>query len=149
MKLEKYKTRIAKEDDFASILHVQKNDGYEHSYYLDKERYDNLLDRGEVFYLLEYDMQSIVGFVSVDYEVRAKLRFFSVSKKHQGVGIAAKLLEIVRNEAKRKGYKSVYCYTETNSPLRAFLMHQGFKNVGYYKNRYRKGRDASILQLDF
>lgn len=41
----------AKFKDFQEISRIQMNDGFKHAYFLDKNRFKCLLERGEKFYI--------------------------------------------------------------------------------------------------
>ena len=88
-----------------------------------------------------------VGMISVDFEIRAKLHFFSIRQDHQGKGAGTALLAKVLEEAKNRNYSSVYVYVEVDSPVEKFLLNRGFEKVGYYRDRYIKGKHANILEI--
>lgn len=150
MESENKKIQIvqAKPDKFELISEIQNNDGFEHSYPLSRERFEKLIHRGECFYLAYYDGEA-TGMISVDFEIRAKLHFFSVKQDYQSKGIGTALLTKVLEEAKNRNYYSVYVYVEFDSPVEKFLLSRGFKKVGYYHNRYKNERSADILEIGF
>lgn len=141
--------RIATEEDFETILEVQKNDGYEHSYYLTKKRLAKLFERGELFIIAELGDRPI-GMASLDIEIRAKLHFFSVLKTFQKKGVGTKMLNEIIKKLKKapKKVEVVYFYVEKGAPIVNFLKKNNFKEVGFYKNRYRNGKDAVILEKE-
>lgn len=145
-KNEKVRVVQAGIDKFEIINDIQNNDGFEHSYPLSRERFRNLIDRGEIFYIANYDGK-IVGMISVDFEIRAKLHFFSVKQDYQGKGIGSALINQVLEEAKNSNYSSVYVYVEVGSPVEKFLLNRGFEKVGYYRDRYKTGKHANILEI--
>ncbi|MBI2592646.1 MAG: GNAT family N-acetyltransferase [Candidatus Colwellbacteria bacterium] len=132
--------------DFLKITDIQKKDGFRHAYPLTKERFRKLLQRGELFFVAFLQNQA-VGIISVDMEIRAKLHFFSVIQNYWGKGIGTALLAKILIEAKKRDYKSVYVYVEIDSPVEKFLINKGFKKVGIYRNRYKQGRHAHILEI--
>ncbi len=140
------KIRKACANDFETILKIQKNDGFKHSYYLTRERLKLLSRREETFYLAFLDRKP-AGFISVDIEIRAKLHLFSVLKDCQSMGVGSALLETVFAIAKNKKCKTLYIYVEVNSPLEEYLLRKKFKKTGVYYDRYGKGRDSDILMM--
>lgn len=138
----------AKPDMFELISEIQNNDGFEHSYPLSRERITKLIHRGECFYLAYYDGET-AGMISVDFEIRAKLHFFSIKQDYHGKGIGTALLTKVLEEARNSNYSSVYVYVEQDSPVEKFLLRRGFNKVGYYHNRYKNRRSADILEIGF
>ena len=138
--MPKYQLKLAtKNIDFAHIVFIQKNDGYQHAYYL--------VEAGEKFYIL-YEDEQFVGMACVDAEIRIQLHFFSVIEKFQQTEAGAKMLELLLEEVKKQKvqHKTMHCFTEEDSPLLKFLMKQGFEEVGFYKNRYQNGKDAVIVE---
>jgi len=148
MKTDLINIRKATSKDLNIILRIQKNDGFKHAYYLTRDRFERLLNRGEVFYLAEKETGGPLGFMSIDCEVRAKLHLSSVHKKYQNKRVGTTLLNYVVSRVKSRGYKRIYVYTEIASPAENFLLTRGFEKAGYYKDRYGEGRDANILELD-
>jgi GNAT superfamily N-acetyltransferase len=140
--------RHATKEDTPTLIDLQKNDGFSHQYYLTQERLDRLFGRGEVFFLATLDGEP-VGFASADCEVRAKVHFLSVDLKFQRRGIGSMLMKSIIKEVKNKGHNRLNCYIETDSTLDVFLQKQGFVQVGYYKNRFGSGKDASIWEKYF
>ena len=145
---EKSKIRVDQVglDKFEIINEIQSNDGFEHSYPLSKERFTNLIHRGEYFFVSFYEGKA-AGMISVDFEIRAKLHFFSVKKDYQGKGIGGVLLKKILEEAKNRNYSSVYVYVEIDSPVEKFLLNRGFEKVGYYRDRYKKANMQIFWRL--
>ncbi len=146
--MSKYQLKPAtKNIDFAHIVFIQKNDGYQHAYYLTEDRIERLLEAGEKFYIL-YDDEQFVGMACVDAEIRIQLHFFSVMEKFQKTGAAVKMLELLLEKVRSEKvqHKTMHCFTEEDSPLLKFLLSQGFEQVGFYKNRYQTGKDAVIVE---
>lgn len=139
--------RRATTADIASIITLQESDGYPHQYYLTDERLERLFDRGELFFLATLDGIP-VGFASVDCEVRALAHFLCVDKNYTRRGIGSLLMRTLINEAKKRAYARLCSYVEANSKKEVFLQKHGFVQVGYYKNRYGNGQDASIWEID-
>ncbi len=148
MKLVNTKIKIVsvKQNIFKLINEIQNNDGFRHSYPLTKERFARLIHRGEFFYVAYYDGKA-VGMISVDFEIRAKLHFFSVKQNYQGIGIGTALLTEILKEAKKRNYPFVYVYVEIDSSAEKFLLKRGFKNIGHYHHRYGKDKHANILEI--
>lgn len=142
-----YQLKQAGETDFAHLVFIQKNDGFEHAYYLTEDRIERLVESGEQFYILYVDNR-FVGFAAVDAEIRIQLHFFSVLTNEQGQGFEAKMLELLLDEVRNKTvqHHTIHCFTEVDSPLLTFLKQQGFEEVGFYKNRYQNGKDAVIVE---
>lgn len=142
-----YQLKPAQESDFAHIVFIQKNDGYDHAYYLTEDRIERLVEGGEQFYILYVDNR-FVGMTAVDAEIRIQLHFFSLLKSEQNSELATKMLELLLQEVRNKPvkHKTMHCFTEKDSPLLAFLLGQGFEEVGFYKNRYQNGKDAVIVE---
>ena len=134
--------------DFKNIINIQQNDGFNHSYYLTKERLKQLTKRGESFFIAFLDNQP-VAFASIDFEIRAKLHFFSVKKERVKQGIGTELLSKVLHEAIKKGYEKVHIFVESNSPLEHFLIKNNFKKVGIYYDRYGPKKNSHILEKSF
>ena len=130
--------------DINNIMYIQKNDGHDHSYYLNRARLKGLFNSGELFFIALLDRKP-VGFASVYIEIRAKLHFLSVVKEKIGGGIGTSLLEKIISKSKKHKVKILYVYVEKDSMLDNFLIKKGFRNVGYFKNRFGKDRDANIL----
>lgn len=139
--------RKADRGDITSILDVQKHDGFDHTYYLSKDRLENLFRRDEMFYVAIV-RGKLVGFASVDMEIRANLHFLSIDKDFQGRGLGTSLLKIVLQESVKRSCKSIFIYVEVDSLLEKFLLKKGFKKVGIYESRYAPGKDAHILAMD-
>ncbi|MBU0974353.1 GNAT family N-acetyltransferase [Patescibacteria group bacterium] len=143
---EKIKIKTLSNENFEDIINIQKNDGFKHIYYLNENRLSELIKRGEVFYGI-YSDSSLVGFTSIDIEIRAKLHFLSIDKKYQGKGYATLLMKKIIEELKLRDIKQLFFYVEKNSPHEAFLKTQGFSKVGFYVNRFGDGWDADIYEL--
>jgi ribosomal protein S18 acetylase RimI-like enzyme len=146
--MPKYQLKLAsKKIDFAHIVFIQKNDGYEHAYYLTEDRIERLVEAGEKFYILYRD-DEFVGMASVDAEIRIQLHFFSVLKEYQSTGVDTQMLELLLEKVKEQTvqHHAIHCYTEADAPLLSFLKKHGFEEVGFYKNRYQNGKDAVIVE---
>lgn len=139
--------RRATKKDIPTLIHLQKSDGYPHSYYLTPQRLARLFDRGELFFLVSIGGTS-VGFGSVDCEIRARVHFLSVDQNYARRGIGSMLMKILMDEEKNRGYERLGIYVDADSPIEIFLQKHGFVKVGYYKNRYGNGQDASIWEVD-
>jgi RimJ/RimL family protein N-acetyltransferase len=141
--------RIASRKDFQTIIDLQKQDGFKHSYSLTKERLARLSKRGELFYIVESNNRP-VGMISLDIEIRARLHFFSIHKDFQRKGIGTEILHKIISELKHsfEDVKVVFCYSEKNAPIVNFLKKNSFKEVGFYRNRFRNDRDAVILERE-
>lgn len=140
--------RRATKKDIPTIIMLQKNDGFPHQYYLTHERLERLFNRGELFFLAAVDGIP-AGFASVDCEIRAQAHFLCVDKNYTRRGIGSLLMRTLINEAKERGYTRLYSYVESNSTKEDFLKKFGFVQVGYYKNRYGNGQDASIWEISW
>lgn len=134
-------------DDIEAMRTIQRNDGYEHAYYLEPDRLEKLLKRGETFFLAYFDGKPI-GFSSVDFEVRARLHFLSVLETESKRGVGSALMRTMLEESRRRGYKSAHTYVEANSTKEDFLRRFGFDNIGKFGNRYGQGKDATIWSID-
>jgi len=146
--MTKIKIRKAKIQDWKTIQHIQKNDGFSHAYYINEDRIRRLLKRGEIF-LLAFLENKPVGFASIDFEIRAVLHFISVLKISQGKGVGDSLLKTVKNETLKRKYNHVIIFSEKSSfMLNNFLKKNEFKKVGYHKDRYGNGRDGIIWSLN-
>lgn len=131
------------EKDLESIQTCQKNDGFPHVYYLTKDRIETLLKRGEIFFIAYIDGQP-VGMCSFDPEVRSTLHLLSVDTKYQNKGVGSLLMNTMLDENKKLGYKAVFTFVEANSIKEEFLRNCSFHQVGYFKDRYAPGKDATI-----
>lgn len=142
-----YQLKQANESDFAHLVFIQKNDGYNHAYYLTENRIERLIESGEQFYILYVDNR-FVGFAAVDAEIRIQLHFFSILESEKEQGFDKKMLELLLEQVRSKEiqHKTIHCFTEADSPLLSFLKNQGFEEVGFYKNRYQNGKDAVIVE---
>lgn len=146
--MEKIKIVKARPEDWKAIRNIQKNDGYPHTYYIDKKRVCRLMKRGEIFFLAILNGKP-VGFASVDFEIRATLHFLSVMKDEQGKGIATMLLKAVIKETAKRKYDQIIAFTEKEGVnVNNFLKDYGFEEVGYHKDRYGKEKDAIIWRLE-
>ena len=139
--------RYATPEDIKYLRLIQSNDGFEHVYYLNKDRLENLFKRGEVF-LIAFIGEKPVGFGSIDFEIRARLHFLSVDISVKGKKVGASLMLRMLDECKQRGYKFAHTYVEVNTNKEDFLVKFGFKNIGIFKDRYGKGLDSSIWQKD-
>jgi L-amino acid N-acyltransferase YncA len=63
------------------------------------------------------------------------------------MGIGSSLLQRVIDETKKHGKDMIYIYIEANSPLEPFFIKKKFQKVGYFDDRFEKGRHANILAL--
>ena len=145
---EKLNLKISKiegSQDFDTIMEIQKNDGFEHSYYLTKKRLERLQQRGEEFFIVHLDGKPI-AFASVDMEIRARLHFFCVDKDSTRKGIGSELLEKTIHEAVNQNFDKIHTFVETDSPSEHFYVKNKFEKVGFYKNRYGQGKDSNILE---
>lgn len=142
--VKKLKIRRATIKDFNLIISIQKRDGFVHAYYLTPRRLKRLFERKEIFFITFLENKA-VGFASLDIERRAIMHFLSIVKDYAAMGIGSFLLGKVIKEAKKYKEDQVYIYTEVNSPLEKFLIKKGFKIVGYFQDRFKKGRHANIL----
>lgn len=136
--------RKASLKDVGIVLKIQKNDGYNHSYYLTRERLRGLFERGELFFIAFLDNEA-AGFVSVDIEIRARIHFLSVMQEKQKNGTGTALLEKIISEAKKRKVKMVYVYTEAGSMLENFLKKKDFKKVGFFQDKFGKNKHANIF----
>lgn len=139
--------RRATKVDIPTIIMLQKNDGFPHQYYLTHERLERLFGRGELFFLATLDGVT-VGFASIDCEIRAKAHFLSVDQRYAHKGVGSMLMKALMDEAKSRGYDRLSVYVEAGSIIKVFLIKHGFVQVGYYKNRYGNGKDATIWEVD-
>jgi len=133
-------------NDISTYIALQRRDGFSHQYYLTPERLKRLIDRGELFFLAIPE-GAPVGFPSVDCEIRSQAHFLSVDKKYARRGIGSMLMKALMNEAKKQGHTRLCSHVEASSTKEVFLQKQGFIQVGYYKNRYGNGVDASIWEI--
>jgi ribosomal protein S18 acetylase RimI-like enzyme len=138
--------RKATQKDARSIIEIQKHDGFHHSYYLTPERLIILL-KDELFFVAIKN-NNVVGFISIDIKFRARLHFLSVNKNYTGQGIASALLEKALSVAKKQGKDKVHIFTEIDSPIEGFLTNKKFEKIGYFKNRFGKGKDANIFSYN-
>lgn len=138
--------RRASLSDIPKLIDAQKNDGFSHQYYLTCERLEKLFKRGEQFFVVEHNGK-IVGFGSVDCEIRAQVHFICVDKKYSRQGAGRELIKCCLDEAKDKGCKRACSFVEANSSKEPFLIKMGFHQVGFYKDRYGNGIDASIWEV--
>lgn len=68
-----------------------------------------------------------------------ELRPIVVSKQARGKGLAEKLLIALLDDAKHRGFSSIYLKTETdNTSANRFYSKSGFKLAGSYENAYQK-----------
>lgn len=141
-----YTSRRAEITDIPAMVRVQKHDGFSHQYYLTEERLQRLFDRGERFFVIEHGGK-VVGFGSVDCEIRAQVHFICVDRAYSGKGVGRRLMQLCLQEARRSGCKRACSFVETNSSKEPFLMKMGFHQVGFYKDRYGNGVDASIWEI--
>lgn len=137
----------ATERDIFTLITLQKNDGFPHQYYLTTERILRLLDRGELFFMATLDGAPI-GFTSIDCEIRAQAHFLCVDKRYTRRGIGSLLMRTLIDEASKRRYTRLCSYVEASSTKEVFLQKHGFVQVGYYKNRYGNGQDASIWEVE-
>jgi len=140
------KIRRAKTKDISLIIDIQKRDGFRHAYYLTPKRLKALFKRGEIFYIA-YFKNEAVAFVALDIEQRVKLHFLSVVREQGKKGIGSLLMQKIINEAKKYKKTIVYAYVEAKSPLEKFLVKKKFKKIGYFLDRFMKGRSANILSF--
>ena len=134
-------------EDIPTFITLQRNDGFSHQYYLRPERLERLFDRGELFFLGTIDGIP-VGFSSVDCEIRAQAHFLCVDNNYTRRGIGNLLMKTLMSEAQKRRYTRLCSYVESNSMKEVFLQKHGFVQVGYYKNKYGNGQDASIWEVD-
>ncbi len=139
----------AEKNNIEDIIRIQKSDGFAHQYHISKERIEKLINRGELFFLIFTPENIPVGFASIDLEIRARLHFICVNKQFGKQGYGSALMIRLIDEAKKHKYKRVSSYVEAGSNKELFLEKFQFNKVGYYKNRYGNGVDASIWELHF
>ncbi len=132
--------------DIPKMIDIQKNDGFPHQYYLTKKRLERLFDRGEQFFVVEQS-RNVVGFGSIDCEIRAQVHFICVDKMYSRQGVGRSLMKYCLDEAKQKGCRRACTYVEANSSKEPFLVKMGFHQVGFYKDRYGNGIDATIWEV--
>jgi GNAT superfamily N-acetyltransferase len=145
--MQKVIVRKARSGDWKCVLKVQRKDGYNHSYYLDRSRIERLMKRGEIFFLA-FSNDECIGFASVDLEIRATLHFMSVMESHHRTGVADKLLKSVIKETKKRNYRCMTIFIEKHSPtMELFLKEEGFEKVGHHDNRFGPDRDSTIWEL--
>ncbi|MEK9143856.1 MAG: GNAT family N-acetyltransferase [Patescibacteria group bacterium] len=140
--------RPATREDIPTFIQLQKNDGFSHQYYLNRERLELLFDRGEQFFVATHEGKP-VGFASVDCEQRATAHFLCVDKKHKRRGIGRLLMKTLIDETKKRGLSRLDSYVEANSSKEIFLEKNGFVLAGFYTNRYGNGQDASIWKIEW
>ncbi len=134
------------DENIDECITIQANDGYPHQYYLTSKRIERLIRRGEKFFTA-WSANCIVGFCSVDCEIRAYVHFICVDKSFTRCGIGTLLMHTCLDIAKRFGCKQAYTYVEANSSKELFLKKMKFNQVGLYKDRYGNGVDASIWEI--
>lgn len=139
--------RQATKNDIPTLITLQRNDGFTHSYYLTRERLKRLFDRGELFFVARLGRVP-VGFASIDCEIRAQVHFLSVDQTFTRRGIGSMLMRTLKNEVQKRGYGHLSVYVDAGAAIEVFLKKNGFVQVGYYKNRYGKGKDATIWEVD-
>ncbi len=132
--------------DIPKLIDIQKKDGFPHQYYLTKKRLERLFDRGEQFFVVEQS-DNVIGFGSVDCEIRAQVHFICVDKTYSRQGVGRKLVKRCLDKAKQKGCRRACSYVEANSSKEPFLVKMGFHQVGFYKDRYGNGIDATIWEV--
>jgi hypothetical protein len=131
--------RAAMPTDIDVMIEIQKNDGYNHAYYLTPERLQRLFDLGIDFYVVATQDDRVIAFIALEVEIRARLRFFSVHKDFQGRHLLNK--EFLREA------KIIYVYIEENGKkVKKFLGQYGFEEVGFYRNRFGEGKNSVILE---
>jgi ribosomal protein S18 acetylase RimI-like enzyme len=138
----------ATEKDFSIIEAIQKNDGYKHSYYLTKKRYEILLQRNEYFYLLKNDEDQAIGFASLVVDIRSLVHFFSIHKKYQRKNAGTFLLGELLTKLKAMSIflKLAYIIVEKDSEaMTKFLNKNGFVEAGFHQDRFGKNRDGVIF----
>lgn len=140
--------RPATREDIPTFMELQRNDGFSHQYYLNRERLELLFDRGEQFFVATHEGKP-VGFASVDCEQRATAHFLCVDQNNKNRGIGSLLMQTLIDEAKKRGFTRLCSYIEASSTKEVFLQKQGFTKVGYHKNRYGNGKDASIWEVEW
>ncbi len=131
--------------DVPSMIEVNQNDGFVHAYALPAERLENLFLRGESFVVAKHD-EKIIGFGSIDCEIRARIHFLSVRKDYSGIGVGTAIMKALLDLARSKGYKKVHTIVESKSTKEIFLKKMGFTEIGFYKDRYALGKDASMWE---
>lgn len=145
--MSKYRLQLATDTDLAHLVFIQKNDGYEHSYYLTEDRIERLIEAGEKFFIFYKDEQ-FVGMAGIHLDVRVELHFFSTTLSDTQAEDADKLLEALLQQVRdyKTLHRTMFCYSEPDAPLVSFLKKHDFETVGFYKNRYQNGKDAVILE---
>lgn len=139
--------RRSTKKDIPTIIKLQKNDGFPHPHYVTSERLLRLFHRGEQFFLAIFNSIA-VGFASIDYEIRAEIHYISVHQLYQRKGIGSMLIKTMIDESKHRGYDRISVYVQADSPIEMFLEKKGFIKVGYYKNRYKNGKDVTIWEVE-
>lgn len=145
--MSKYSLRLATELDLAHLVFIQKNDDYEHAYYLTEDRIERLIEAGEKFFIFYKDGE-FIGMAGIHLDVRVELHFFSVIAGDHQATDATELLEMLLAEVQsyKTRHRTMFCYSEPDAPLVSFLKKHDFEIVGFYKNRYQNGKDAVILE---
>lgn len=139
--------RSATKRDINTLILLQQRDGFPHQYYLTEDRLEGLMKRGESFFVIFSPEHTPIGFASIDLEIRAQLHFLCVDKKYGKRGYGTALMQRLLCEAKKHGYSRACSYVESGSNKEKFLKKFKFDKVGFYKNRYGNGADASIWEV--
>ena len=140
--------RRATKADIPTIITLQENDGFPHPHYVTTERLLRLFHRGEVYFLAVLNGIT-VGFISIDYEIRAQIHYLSVHRDYWRKGVGSMLIKTVIDESKSRDFDRISVYVQAESPIEIFLEKKGFFKVGYYKNRYRNGKDVTIWEVEW
>ena len=145
--MSKNQLKLATELDFAHIVFIQKNDGYDHAYYLTEDRIERLVEAGEKFFVF-YNEDQFVGMAGIHLDVRIELHFFSVIVSDKQDKLATEMLTSLMKEIRsyKTLHRNIFCYSEPDAPLVKLLKNNGFEMVGFYKDRYKNGKDAVILE---
>lgn len=136
--------RRAVHSDIPAIIRVQRCDGFAHQYYLTEERVRRLMDR-EHFFVAHAD-RYVIGFGSVDCDVRAAAHFVCVDAAYGRRGIGRALMFLCIREARKAGCARIHSFVEEHSMKETFLKSLGFDPVGIYRNRYGNGINATIWE---
>lgn len=135
-------------ESWETISQIQENDGFDHADYLSKERFERLLERGEIFYGA-FSEGKPAGFAALDLEKRAQIHFFSILKEYQNSGISYELMNYLLEQCKNKKYeKVIVAIEERGIDVKKFFEKIGFREVGFFKDRYGEGRNALFFSKD-
>lgn len=116
-----------------------------------RESYEELIPLETISFWVAKTAGKVAGYMLLQRMIsEMELHTFAVSPDLRRRGIATKLLEHMRDEAKKAGVKFIFLQVRpTNKEARALYEKFGFKSIGMRRRYYRdNGEDAIVMKME-